>query len=115
MQKIRGRMLGIDKGECQLFSDFQNGGEMWSGEGARERRERISFSEPFLNEPIVQVHLSLWDVSNGSNIRADLSAEKVTQDGFDLVFRTWQDSKVARVRVGWIAFGETTDDDQWDI
>jgi hypothetical protein len=63
----------------------------------------------------VQVALSLWDISNSSNIRADVSASKISKDGFDLVFRTWQDSKVARVRMSWIAFGEIDDEDQWDV
>jgi len=115
MRKMRGRTLGIDQGEHQLFSDFENGGDMWIGKGPRERRKHINFSESFLNLPVVQVSLSLWDVSNGSNIRADISAEKVTEDGFDLVFRTWQDSKIARVRLSWIAFGEIDDEDSWDV
>ena len=48
-------------------------------------------------------------------IRADISAETVTEDGFDLVFRTWGDSRIARVRIGWIAMGELSDDDDWDV
>lgn len=115
MRKMRGRTLGIDQGEHQLFSDFQNGGDMWVGSGPRERRKRILFSEPFLSTPVVQVTLSLWDVSNGSNLRADIGAEKVTEEGFDLVFRTWQDSQIARVRLGWTAFGEIDDEDSWDV
>lgn len=115
MKKLRGRTLGIDQGEHQLFSDFQNGGDMWVGSGPRERREQVVFSEPFLEAPVVQVSLSLWDVSNGSNIRADIGAEKITSEGFDLVFRTWQDTQVARVRLNWIAFGEIADEDRWDV
>lgn len=115
MKKMRGRTLGIDQGEHQLFSDFQNGGDMWVGSGPRERRKRVKFSEPFLSVPVVQVTLSLWDVSNGSNLRADIGAEKVTEEGFDLVFRTWQDSQIARVRLGWTAFGEIDDEDSWDV
>lgn len=115
MHKIRGRTLGIDQGEHQLFSDFQHGGDMWTGKGPRERRKRINFSEPFLSKPAVQVALTLWDVSNGSNLRADIAAEKVSEEGFDLVFRTWQDSQIARVRLGWIAFGEIDDEDAWDV
>ncbi|MEE2943747.1 MAG: H-type lectin domain-containing protein [Pseudomonadota bacterium] len=115
MRKMRGRTLGIDQGEYQLFSDFENGGDMWTGKGPRERRQHINFSENFLDKPVVQVALSLWDVSNGSNIRADIAAEKVTEYGFDLVFRTWQDSQIARVRLNWIAFGEIDDEDSWDV
>jgi hypothetical protein len=115
MRKLRGHSLGIDQGEHQLFSDFENGGDMWTSTGPRERRERIDFSEKFLTPPVVQVSLSLWDISNSANLRADLGAENVTEDGFDLVFRTWQDSQIARVRMGWIAFGEVDDEDSWDV
>ncbi len=115
MRKLKGRTLGIDQGEHQLFSDFENGGDMWVGSGPRERRNKIKFSEAFLSAPVVQVSLSLWDVSNGGNIRADIAAEKVTDKGFELVFRTWQDTKIARVRLSWIAFGEIDDEDQWDV
>ncbi|MDC0738849.1 H-type lectin domain-containing protein [Cognatishimia sp. SS12] len=115
MQKLRTGTLGIDQGEQQLFSDFQNGGDMWTGTGPRERRLPIKFSEAFVSPPVVQVALSLWDVSHEANIRADIGAEKVTEAGFDLVFRTWQDSKIARVRLSWVAFGEVMDDEIWDV
>lgn len=115
MRKMRGRTLGIDQGEEQLFSDFQDGGEMWVGSGPRERRKRVAFSEAFRNPPVVQVGLAMWDASKASNMRADMRADNITQDGFDLVFRTWQDSRFARVRLNWIAFGETEDEDGWDM
>ncbi len=88
---------------------------MWTGKGPRERRERIFFDEPFIREPMVQVAVALWDVSNGSNLRSEILADNITEDGFDMVFRTWQDSQVARVRLSWIAFGEIDDEDDWDV
>ncbi|WP_370228872.1 H-type lectin domain-containing protein [Cognatishimia sp.] len=115
MKKFRGKSLGIDQGEDQLFSDYDTGGDMWVSSGPRERRKRVTFSEPYLNLPAVHVSLSLWDVSNGANIRADLSADAIDETGFDLVFRTWQDTQVARVRMSWIAFGEVEDEDNWDV
>ena len=35
--------------------------------------------------------------------------------GFDLAFRTWGDTKVARVRIGWIAIGPVKCDDDWEL
>jgi hypothetical protein len=115
MQKFRGKTLGIDQGEEQLFSDYDTGGDMWVSSGPRERRTRVKFSEKYLSRPAVHVSLSLWDVSNGANLRADLSADNVDETGFDLVFKTWQDTQVARVRMSWIAFGEVEDEDNWDV
>mgnify|MGYP006075315471 FL=1 len=48
-------------------------------------------------------------------IRADVAAETVTETGFDLVFRTRSDTRVARARIGWMAIGELSDEDDWDV
>lgn len=89
MKRLRNHLIGIDQGDTVLFSDFEDGGEMWTGRGQRERRRRMSFSEPFRTEPSVQVSISMWDVDTASALRADVVAETITNDGFDLVFRTW--------------------------
>ena len=48
-------------------------------------------------------------------IRADDAAETATENGSDLVFRTSGDTRVARGRIGWIAIGELSDEDDWDV
>ena len=115
MKKLRSSLVGVDSGDEVLFQDFEDGGEMWTGRGQRERRRRIKFSEKYTSEPTVQLSISLFDMDAGSILRADLTAESVTLDGFDMVFRTWGDTKVARVRVAWTAFGELEGDDMWDV
>ena len=42
-------------------------------------------------------------------------AETVNPEGFVIVFRTWGDTRVARIRADWIAMGELPDDDAWDV
>jgi len=64
---------------------------------------------------VVQVNLSMFDMSNSANMRADVQAEDITEDGFAIVFRTWGDSKIARVRVAWQAIGELRQADDWDV
>ena len=54
-------------------------------------------------------------MSNSANMRADVQAEDITEDGFAIVFRTWGDSKIARVRVAWQAIGELRQADDWDV
>tara|TARA_B110000977_G_scaffold200784_1_gene292600 strand:+ start:2834 stop:3001 length:168 start_codon:yes stop_codon:yes gene_type:complete len=51
----------------------------------------------------------------GTVLRADVTAEAVTEKGFDMVFRTWGDTKVARIRISWTALGELEDSDAWDV
>lgn len=98
-----------------LFSDFENDGPMWTGTGQREIRKHIPFKEAFHSAPAVIVGLSLWDSDTRANLRADLGAENVTREGFDLVFRTWGDSRIARIRADWTALGAARDGDDWDL
>ncbi|MEC7297777.1 H-type lectin domain-containing protein [Salipiger bermudensis] len=115
MQKLMSHAVGIDQGEAVLFQDFQDGGSMWTGDGHRERRQRIRFSEKFRKRPVVHCSLTLWDVDSTANVRADVQADRIGDDGFDIVFRTWGDSRIARARVGWMAIGEVGAPGDWDV
>lgn len=115
MKLFAASRVGVDQGIEEVFSDFANGGEMWTGYGARERRKPVRFSGTFRAPPLVQVSLSLWDMDQGANVRADIAAETVTETGFELVFRTWADTRVARVRMSWMAIGEVQSDDDWEL
>jgi hypothetical protein len=115
MRRLSNPRTGVDQGETEVFSDFEKGGEMWTGEGARERRKPVSFSAAYRHPPAVQVSVTLWDMDTSAAVRAHLLAENITCTGFDLVFRTWADSRVARVRASWLAIGELPFGDDWDI
>ncbi|PID35978.1 MAG: hypothetical protein CR993_07375 [Rhodobacterales bacterium] len=115
MRRFLTHRLGIDQGSHVLFSDFQHDGLMWTGEGEREFREAIRFREPFFAVPMVQVGISMWDVDGSTNQRIDISADKITRTGFQIVFRTWGDTRVARVRADWMALGEVPNEDDWDV
>ena len=115
MKRINSQFVGIDHGSKVLFSDFSDGGIMWTGHGPRESRHAIAFSEPFRAVPVVIVGISMWDLDQKTNQRADIAAENITETGFDLVFRTWGDTRVARIRADWTATGALNDDDQWEI
>ena len=114
MKRFQGT-IGVDHGTRLLFSDFAHDGPMWAGTGPREVRHVLSFKEPFREPPHVSVALSMWDMDSGRNSRVDLQAENVTADGFDLVFRTWSDSRIARVRADWTVIGALPDEDQWQV
>lgn len=115
MKRLTNPRTGIQQGETELFADYRDGGEMWTGTGARERRKAVVFDEPFASQPVVQVSISLWDMDTSAAIRAEIVAEKVTREGFDIVFRTWADSRIARLRACWTVIGELPFDDDWDI
>ena len=115
MRKISSHRLGIDHGDVVLFSAFEDDGEMWTGDGPRLHREPVVFSESFAVAPVVTVGVSMFDMSNETNMRMDVKAEGVSPEGFDIDFRTWGDTKVARVRVAWQALGAVSDDEAWDL
>jgi len=115
MKRLRNHMIGIDQGEVVLFSDFEDNGKMWTGNGPRQHRTPVEFAEKFRHDPSVTVHLTMWDISSDVNARADVTAADITRDGFAIAFKTWGDTKVARVRVGWQAIGELRQSDEWDL
>ena len=115
MKRFRNHLIGVDQGDVPLFADFEDGGEMWTGKGPRERRKTIEFSQDFKAPPAVHVSLALCDMDSGPHHRAEVVAENIGPATFDVVFRTWGDTRVARVRVAWMAIGELAYDDDWVI
>jgi hypothetical protein len=115
MRKFSSGWIGVDQGSRMLFSDFVNGGAMWTGEGDRECRHVITFRESFAEPPMVHLSLTMWDMDHKTNSRVDLVAENITATGFDIVFRTWADTRIARVRADWMVIGPVRDEDNWDV
>lgn len=115
MQRLRNHLVGVDQGEVLLFSDFSTNGAMWSETGPREVRTKVSFSEAFRHPPTVTVGISMWDVDSSSNLRTDIKADNITRAGFEIVFKTWGDSKLARMRASWLAIGELHQPGDWPV
>lgn len=115
MLTISAGNLGVLQGSRMLFSDFADGGPMWVGEGAREARQKVVFSPAFRSAPAVIVGLSLLDLDRRTNARLDLTAENVTREGFEMVLRTWGDTRIARIRADWTALGPVRGEDEWDV
>ncbi|RNF34217.1 H-type lectin domain-containing protein [Paracoccus methylarcula] len=115
MQKFGHTAVGATRGSVQLFSAFEDNGIMWSGNGPRQEARKVKFSEPFLSSPLVHVSISMWDIESGANQRADISAENITPEGFEIHFRTWGDTRVARIRADWMAIGSVRHEDDFDL
>ncbi|MBE0413654.1 H-type lectin domain-containing protein [Yoonia sp.] len=115
MLRLNSALVGVDGGDVNLFSDFENEGPMWVGQGQRQNRASVTFSQPYRRIPHVHVSLSMLDISNAGNARTDVQAENITCTGFEIVFRTWSDTRVARARVAWTSVGELPDEDDWDL
>ena len=115
MKRVISGQVGVQQGSSILFSDYATGGPMWVGHGARDVRQAVTFATAFRDVPAVMVGISLWDMDHKTNMRADLVAENITETGFHLVFRTWGDTRIARVRADWTAIGPVRDEADWDV
>ncbi len=115
MKRLQNHLIGVDQGEIQIFSHFQDDGPMWSGTGPRRAARSVRFSEPFRHPPAVHVSLAMWDIHASTNPRMDLTAEEVTTEGFTILLQTWGDTQIARARANWLAIGELPHEDDWNI
>lgn len=115
MQKFSYSAVGVTQGSEQLFSAFENDGAMWSGHGPRVVKHEVRFPEPFFSPPVVHVSVSMWDIESRANQRADISAEDITSHEFKIVFRTWGDTRVARIRADWLAIGAVRHEDDFHL
>lgn len=114
MKRISGQ-VGVEQGSLILFDDFADGGEMWTGTGPREVRRAVVFREAFQGVPVVTLGLSMWDIDHRMNARVEIAAETISALGFEILFRTWGDSRIARVRADWLALGQVRDEDDWEV
>ncbi|MEP3346893.1 MAG: H-type lectin domain-containing protein [Litoreibacter sp.] len=115
MQRLTNNNIGISQGSRVLFSDYIDDGPMWTGTGPREHRFDVKFAENYATVPNVMVSIAMWDSDTKTNQRMDIAAENISESGFELVFRTWGDSRVARVRANWMVIGPLPNEDDWEL
>lgn len=115
MRRFGHSAVGVTRGAQVLFSAFEDGGEMWTGHGHRVVRFPVCFDEAFLDAPVVHVSLGMWDIDVNSNQRVDISADRITREGFEIVFRSWGDTRIARVRAEWLAIGPVAHEEDWGV
>lgn len=90
----------------ELFNHVDDNGPMWSGDGDREVRYKVRFKAAFQRPPHITLGVSGMDSSCAQNLRFSLLADTVTAVGFEIVFKTWGDTKIARTSVNWSAIGQ---------
>ncbi|XP_056013366.1 uncharacterized protein LOC130046504 [Ostrea edulis] len=67
--------------------------------------QRVVFKIPFQNAPTVTYGLYLLDVGSSSNTRVSSSTSSITKEGFQLVLRSWADTKLYGAGIMWMACG----------
>ena len=97
-------MLIQTKREFKNHSDPQ--WNLDTGTGTREVGYVVEFKEPYPTtglKPYVYVSLVGFDTWGGSHGRVEVSARNVSHSGFELVFKTWLDSRVFHATAEWMA------------
>lgn len=108
--------INIQSGDETLFIHFENDGPMWVQDGHRETRLSVAFDVAFDAPPVVHVGLSLIDFAADRAVRAEIVAEHISNTGFDLVFKTWADTRSAQARGNWLAIGTASQaGGNWDL
>lgn len=92
----------------ELFNHVDEKGPMWYKDGDREVRCQIDFAHSFHKPPHIILGITGMDSSMAQNLRFSLLAETVTVTGFEIVMKTWDDTKIARASVNWSAIGQAT-------
>lgn len=110
MIRFASHEIGIAHGAVTMVSDFDTQGPMWTDTGDRSHRQRVEFGDRFVAPPVVHLSIGMWDLDSDRNQRGDLEVENVTLTGFDILFRTWGDTRIARMRVQWMAIGAVPDE-----
>jgi hypothetical protein len=89
----------------ELFNHVDSNLPMWAETGDRSVRLTVTFDKPFGETPALTLGVIGLDCDHSTNLRYGLSAEKVFREGFEVVFVTWGDTRIARASVSWQAIG----------
>lgn len=104
MKRFSHFAVGVQQGSEVLFSAFADGSEMWTGDGPREHRHAVRFRGGFERMRPWCISACRCGTSTSKAISAWICfADEVESGGFTIVFRTWGDTRVARVRADWLA------------
>ena len=115
MQKLYSSVTGIAQGTELLFSDHENDGPMWAGEGPREVVLKVDYGGRFKERPAVFVSLAMIDGAHWTNQRIELKAQAISRSSFEIHFKTWADTKIARAAASWMAIGDAAGEGDWDV
>lgn len=74
-------------------------------DGRRRVAGRVDFERPFDGAPVVHLGVTGFDIDNRANARLEVAVTSIDAKGFELELRTWYDSRLWSVDLGWIAIG----------
>jgi H-type lectin domain len=72
--------------------------------GVRSIPKHVESTQRFTEQPRVMISITKIDAGDGI-ARSHVTAENITRKGFDIRFKTWEDSKLYSVSASWVAMG----------
>ena len=78
---------------------------LYEGSGKRIFRNRINFSESFETPPHLMVALSGFNIRDDYRASLEVSFDRVSNNGFDVLIIAYESASVCEVTVSWLAFG----------
>ncbi len=76
------------------------------GSGERSVTIDVVYQKPYDVKPDVIVSLSELDIPKDSPLRLSAKAISISRDGFTIVVKTWEDSRLNSCSVNWIAISQ---------
>ena len=94
---------------------FSSSWTLLNNDGDRTTIKHINFKNPFIVKPQVITSLNNLDVDKDRNLRIKVSPLNVTENGFDIEFRTYSDTRIFSAGVVWFAHeSEDKGSDLWN-
>lgn len=103
----------IASGEAMVFDHIKTPGPMWTGQGKRWAEAPIVFERLFDAPPHVMLSIRMIDAIHMTNLRLQLIPKSVSRVGFTVSAHTWDDTKIGRLSISWLAIGERAV--EWDV
>lgn len=105
--------LVVASGTVLVFDHVDTGGAMWAKSGEREASATVAFDQPFSVRPAVHLSIQMVDADNARNLRLQLRSSDLRKTGFRVIAYTWNDTRIGRLSVSWMAIGQTGS--EWDV
>ena len=91
-------------GKETIFIHYPND-YMWTGQGPRGVQKFIHLPSGLFNgTPQVMAALACIDSSEQANLRVDVSVDMISNNYFRVSVDTWADTKLAMIKVAWMAY-----------
>ncbi len=96
----------IQTGTVEVSATTPGYASLQKGNGERAVMIDVAFAKSFEVKPDIIISVNSIDIPKESSIRISAKAISISRDGFTIIVKTWEDSKINGVTVSWIAISQ---------